>query len=116
MSELMLHIHSPSRWDGIAGIVGDSMALEALRDALVEAIATGSGGAYFYSSDGEGYALAIALQADMYPVHTAYAGELAPERSIRETLPLRQADHFYAGYSKALDQREGMETAIEIAP
>lgn len=106
MSELMLHIQSPGRWDGVAGIVGDRDALQALREAPDDALATGSGGAFAYSSDGEGYALAVALQPTMYQVHTAYAGELSPERSLREMLPLRGVANFLPGYCKALEKRD----------
>lgn len=106
MSEQMLHIQSPGRWDGVACIVGDQSALLSLRDAVNAALATGSGGVYAYSSDGEGYLLAVALKTEMYDVQTAYAGEISPMRSLREILPMHALANFLIGYGKALDQRD----------
>lgn len=105
MSQHMLHILSPARWDTVAAIVGDRSALESLHQALTNALATGAGGAYLYSSDGEGYALAVAMEEDMYAVHTAYSGESKPRRSVRERVPMRGVANFQAAVNEAIVQR-----------
>jgi hypothetical protein len=106
MSVQILHIQSPGRWDAVAAIVGDRAALQGLREAVDAALATGSGGAYVFSADGEGYALAVALEPRMYRMHTSYAGETEPVRSLRETMPLRAMPNFSMAYCKALRQCE----------
>jgi hypothetical protein len=105
MSAHILHLLSPARWDSIGAIIGDRPALEGLRDALNSALETGAGGTFVYSSDGEGYALAVALENDMHAVHTAYAREVAPVRSIRESIPMRAVPNFKAAISLAIEQR-----------
>lgn len=105
MSNHILHMMSPARWDTVAAIVGDRSALEGLRDALAMALETGAGGTYVYSSDGEGYALAIALESEMHSVHTAYAGEFKPKRSLREKVPMRAVANFSAAISEAIQQK-----------
>jgi hypothetical protein len=121
MSEQMLHLRAPGRWDGVATIVGDREALEALRRAVDAALATGSGGTALYSSDGEGYALAVALENEMCNVQTAYAGETAPVRALREVVPLYAVRHFTAALNKALLMRgayslESRHIAREASP
>lgn len=100
-SQNMLHILGPRRWDAVAAIVGDRAALEGLRRALNEALETGSGGAVAATSDGESYLLAVALQPDMQAVHTTYADEIDPVRSLRERIPLRQIFTFHKACTKA---------------
>jgi hypothetical protein len=102
MSENMLHILAPSRYDSVAAIVGDITALYGLRRAINDAIHSGTGGTYLFQSDGEGYALAVVQRSDMYPVCTTYAGEIAPHRSLRETMSLRTVPHFLDALQKAL--------------
>ena len=106
MSERMLHFMGPSRWDEVGAIVGDRIALLELRAALDETIATGAGGTFSFQSDGEPYALIVAMERDMAPVHTAYAAEKIPYRSLRETVPLRAVARFNEGYRKALAFRD----------
>lgn len=101
MSNRMLHMLSPSRYDDVAAIVGDTEALLKLRTALDEAIITGSGGTFLFQSDGEGYSVAIVRVEDMYPVHTTYAGEINPVRSGRETVSLRGVPNFLQALRKA---------------
>jgi hypothetical protein len=105
MSAHILHLMSPARWDSVGAIIGDRPALEGLRDALSSALDTGAGGTFVYSSDGEGYALAVALEDDMHAVHTAYAKEVAPVRSIRETIPMRAVRNFKTAISLAIEHR-----------
>jgi len=105
MSNHMLHIMGASRWDDIGAIIGDRLALQGLRDALDEALATGSGGTFVFHSDGEPYSLVVAMEPDMQQLQTAYAAEKAPQRSARETTPMRAAHFFQDGYRKAIDCR-----------
>jgi hypothetical protein len=101
MSEQMLHILAPSRFDDVAAIVGDASALWKLKAAVDEALRSGCGGAYLSQSDGEGYSLAIVQVSDMYPVCTTYAGEVSPARSKRETVGVRAVPHFIDALRKA---------------
>lgn len=110
MSEQMLHLRSPGRWEDIAGIVGDRAALLALRQAVDMALDTGAGGAFLFSSDGEGYALAVALEEHMWDVETAYADEVAPVRSLREVVPMHAVANFRPALHKAMRLREEFVT------
>lgn len=101
MSEHMLHILAPSRYDSVAAIVGDNTALYQLRTAIDDAIKSGTGGVHLIQSDGEGYSLAIVRAADMNPVCTTYAGEVAPRRSLRETVSVRAMPNFLDALQKA---------------
>lgn len=101
MSEHMLHILAPSRFDSVGAIVGDYVALHALRDAINDAIQSGTGGTFLMQSDGEGYSLAIVQAPDMFPVCTTYAGELSPKRSKRETVGLRAVPRFMEAVRKS---------------
>lgn len=101
MSEHMLHILAPSRFDSIGAIVGDRSALVALREAITDAIDSGTGGTFLMQSDGEGYSLAILNAPDMFPVYTTYAGEVAPARSKRETVSLRALPRFMEAIRKS---------------
>lgn len=105
MSELMLHILGPSRDDDVAALVGDLAALYALRDAVDEAIHSGSGGAFLAQSDGEGYALAVVRASDMTHVCTNYTNEIRPVRSERELVPLRAVHHMMEAVRKAVQSQ-----------
>ncbi len=106
MSERTLHLMSPSRYNNIAAIVGDRLALEALRKAIDMALASGSGGAFLFGSDGEGFSLAVALEKDMHSVHTSYAEERFPSRSLRELVPLRAVENFSFALEKAISETQ----------
>jgi len=101
MSEHILHILAPSRYDEVAAIVGDFIALRELRAAIDEAIQCGTGGTFPSQSDGEGYALAVVLVPDMAPVCTSYAGEINPARSRRETINMRALPRFMEAIRKS---------------
>lgn len=105
MGPQILHLRSPGRADDVAAIVGNRAALEALQRAVDTALATGAGGAFVFSSDGEGYALAVALEPAMEAVCTAYAHEPAPVRSLRENVPLYAVGNFGVALAKALRLR-----------
>ena len=100
MSEHILHLLAPSRYDEVGAIVGDFVALRELRAAIDEAIQSGTGGSFPSQSDGEGYALAIVLVPDMAPVCTSYAGEINPMRSQRETVNMRALPCFMEAIRK----------------
>lgn len=106
MSQQMLHLQSPGRWDNFAAIVGDRTALEALRSAVEAALSTGAGVAFLFSSDGEGYALAVAMEENMWDVQTAYAKKLAPSRSLREVVPMYVVENFESALHQAMRMRE----------
>jgi hypothetical protein len=105
MSAHILHLLSPARWDTVGAIIGDRPALEGLREALNSALETGAGGTFVYSSDGEGFALAVALESEMHTVHTAYAREFAPVRSMRENVPMRAVRNFRPAVLLAIERR-----------
>jgi hypothetical protein len=95
METPMLHLVGPCR-DGSPGMIaGDAAALMRLRAALDNAIANGIGSAELFSSDYEPYDLLVVAPPNMWNVCTAYAGEVAPERSKRETLALHQLWDLY---------------------
>lgn len=101
MSEHMLHILAPSRFDSVGAIVGDYVALNALREAINDAIYSGTGGTFLMQSDGEGYSLAVVQTPDMSPVCTTYAGEVSPARSKREKVSLRGLPRFLEAIRKS---------------
>lgn len=101
MSEHMLHILAPSRFDSVGAIAGDQTALRQLRDAINDAIESGTGGTYLLQSDGEWYSLAVIQATDMFPVCTAYAGEVAPQRSERETVSMHGLPRFMEAIQKS---------------
>ncbi|MES3021698.1 MAG: hypothetical protein V4857_08955 [Pseudomonadota bacterium] len=108
MSEHMLHILAPSWYDSIGAIVGDLTALRQLRDAINDAIDSGTGGVYLIQSDGEGYSLAVVQANDMYPVCTVYASDVEPQRSQRETVAMRALPNFLEAIQKS--QQSALET------
>ena len=101
ISEHMLHILAPSRFDSVGAIVGDYVALYALREAINDAIHSGTGGTFLMQSDGEGYSLAVVQTPDMSPVCTTYAGEVSPARSKREKVSMRALPRFLEAIHKS---------------
>ena len=110
MSEKMLHLLAPSRFDNIAAVVGDRTALLQLRNAIDDALKSSTGGAFLFQSDGEGYSLAVVCVDCMYHVCTTYAGEVSPERSKRETVGLRSVPNFLHALGKASSAEKAMLT------
>lgn len=101
MSEQMLHVVGATRMNNSSAIVGDRAALFSLRAAIDDALASGSGGASTYSSDGEPHAVAVILTDDMYPVCTTYADDNFPQRCRRETVSIVQLENYSAAVRKA---------------
>lgn len=116
MSEHMLHILAPSHRDDIAALVGDLPALHALRDAVDDAIESGTGGAFLAQADGECYILPVVRMSDMAHVFTSYAGEYAPVRSKRETLPVRAVHGMTEAIRKSLESRWTCDSAGTHTP
>lgn len=101
MSEYLIHISGPTRMTGIATIGGDRQALEALRAALDDALASGSGGMSAFSTDGEVCLVAVVLATDMSGVCTAYQDEVAPRRSGRELYTVEDLPQYQTALSRA---------------
>jgi len=101
MSSFVLHIASAGRFDNRSTIAGDRTALLCLRDAIDDALLTGSGGAALYCSDGERHSVGIVRAEDMGDVCTTYAGESNPSRSKRETVHIKQLPYFLNAQWKA---------------
>lgn len=90
MDTPILHLIGPCRDGSPAMIAGDVAALGRLRDAIDAAIANTIGMAELFSSDYEPYDLLVVAPPNMWRVCTAYAGEINPVRSLRETITLTQ--------------------------
>lgn len=90
MDTPILHLIGPCRDGSPAMIAGDVAALARLRAAIDAAIANSIGMAELFSSDYEPYDLLVIAPPNMWNVCTAYAGEINPVRSKRETVTLTQ--------------------------
>jgi len=90
MDTPILHLIGPCRDGSPAMIAGDVVALARLRAAIDAAIANNIGMAELFSSDYEPYDLLVVAPPNMWNVCTAYAGEINPLRSQRETVTLTQ--------------------------
>lgn len=101
MSQNILHVVAGTRMSNASVIVGDRAALDSLRQAIEDALTTGSGGTSVVSSVGEPHNVAVVFENDMYPVFTTYAFEPAPERSRRETMAIDQLPNFSAAVEEA---------------
>lgn len=101
MSEKMLHIFAPTRFDSVGAIVGDLIALNQLRDAITDAIDSGTGGTYLTQSDGEGYSLAVVMASDMSKVSPTFPSEVATQRATRQTVGMRALPRFLEAIQKS---------------
>lgn len=101
MSEKMLHIFAPTRFDRVGAIVGDTAALQRLRDAITDAIHSGTGGAYLTQSDGDGYSLAIVEAEDMTRVCVTHSSEAATRHTTRQTVGMRALPRFLEAIQKS---------------
>lgn len=111
MSENVLHIFAPTRFDTVGALVGDHTALTRLRDAIIDAIESGTGGAYMLQSDGEGYSLAVLRANDMWRVCSPQPGEIATTRATRQTIGMRALPRFLEAIQKA---RPPLEAILDI--
>lgn len=111
MSDNMLHIFAPTRFDNVGAIVGDQMALLHLRNAISDAIDSGTGGAYLTQSDGEGYSLAVLLAGDMSRVCPTSTAEMPTRRAARQTIGMRALPRFLEAIQKS---RSPLAAALQI--
>ncbi len=83
-----LHIYAQSEWHGEAIIVGNRIALEALRDAIDNALATGYGAATAFVGDGEGFhALVVKQEVGFDKLAVPYTNEIASEKNLDALFP-----------------------------
>ncbi|MBC7624475.1 MAG: hypothetical protein H7232_13935 [Aeromicrobium sp.] len=101
MNELILHLFAPTRFDRVGAIVGDTASLHRLRDAITDAIESGTGGAYLVQSDGTGYCLAILAAHDMARVCPPCAAEAVTQRATRQTVGMRALPGFLEAIQKS---------------
>ena len=101
MSENSLHIFAPTRFDTVGAIVGDYAALTKLRDAITDAIDSGTGGVYMLHSDGDGYSLAVLRANDMGRVCSPQPGEVGTRRATRQTIGIRALPRFLEAIQKS---------------
>lgn len=101
-----LHVYGPDQWHGETFVVGNRAALKALREALDEALETGSGLSLAYAADGEGFACGVVLVEDegvWEEVALPYHGDLARDkRELHEVLTPTLGGH-------------GKEPTVELA-
>jgi len=115
METPMLHLVGPCRDGSPAMIAGDTAALMRLRAAIDAAIAYGIGSAELFSSDYEPYDLLVVAPPNMWNVCTAYAGEVNPVRSKRETLSLDHLWHLHGARRLRRAEHEGNAEPSKIA-
>lgn len=115
METPMLHLVGPCR-DGSPGMIaGDAAALMRLRAAIDTALAYGIGSAELFSSDYEPYDLLVVAPPNMWNVCTAYAGEVNPVRSKRETLSLDHLWHLHGARTLHPTGREDNAEPSQLA-
>ncbi len=114
MSNRMLHVVGATRLNNCSAIVGDQAALVSLREAIDDALNTGSGGELMYTSDGEHHAVAVILAENMYPVYTTYSDEHDPQRSGRETVPINLLKNYRKAFAKAHEMEPAAVQSIRI--
>lgn len=92
-----LHVYGPDQWHGETFAVGNRAALTALRDAIDEALETGSGLALAYAADGEGFSCGVLLLEEeevWTEVVLPYHGDLARDkREVDQVLAPTIAGH-----------------------
>lgn len=87
MPELMLQIFGPDRWEGLAAIVGDSLAPRSGRAAMQMALHADSGCCTVFSSDGEEFPVTVAHKNKTYNVRAINANESSPVCFLRDLVP-----------------------------
>lgn len=68
MSENTLNILAPTSYDNVGAIVGDQLALMRLRNAISDALDSGTGGTCLVQSGGDAYYLTVLEVRDMSTV------------------------------------------------
>lgn len=111
MSENILHIFAPTRFDNVGAIVGDPMALLQLRNAINDAIDSGTGGTQLIQSNGEEYSLAVLQAADMSNVRPTYPADVSSRQTTQQTIGMRALPQFLEAIQKS---RAPSRTAVHI--
>lgn len=101
MSEHMLHIFAPTSFDNVGAIVGDHAALRRLRDAINDAMSSGTGGTYLLQSDGEGYSLAVLEAGDMTRVCSTSRVDAPTRNNTRQMVGMRALPRFLEALQKS---------------
>ena len=103
----VLKVFSPQIWHDSGYVVGNRAGLEALRDAVDEALKNGAGSGEVFETDGEGYYVMAALfnnpihsdAWNKYPVH--YVSDVASENVITT----EKFDNLYELFRKEEERR-----------
>lgn len=101
MSENTLHIFAPTRFDNVGAIVGDLLALLQLRNAISDAIDTGTGGTFLIQSNGEGFSLAVLHTEDMSKVRPTCRAEVPSRHTTQQTIGMRALPRFLEAIQKS---------------
>lgn len=72
-----VHIIAQHAWHAPAFIVGDRAGLQAMLNAIADAILQGKGMAELYDNDGEGYAASVHRRENIADVPYGYTDEMA---------------------------------------
>ena len=112
MDTPILHLIGPCRDGSPAMIAGDVVALTRLRVAIDAAIANSIGMAELFSSDYEPFDLLVIAPPNMWNVCTAYAGEINPVRSQRETVTLTQLWNLHNKRQRYTTASQSCETSL----
>jgi hypothetical protein len=104
MSANILHIFAPTRFDNVGAIVGDQTALRQLRNAISDAIDSGTGGTHLLQSNGEGYSLAVLQTADMSNVRPPFPGDVPTGQTTQQTIGMRALPRFLEAIQKSRAQ------------
>lgn len=72
-----VHIIAQPAWHAPAFIVGDRAGLQAMLNAIADAILNGKGTAELYANDGEGYAVSVHCREDLAGTPYGYTDEMA---------------------------------------
>jgi hypothetical protein len=78
-----LHVYGPAHWHDEAHLVGNRAALEDLKRALEEALASGDDVSLAYAADGEGFGCTVILVEDdtqWQQIRRPYHGDLARDK------------------------------------
>lgn len=112
----ILHLIGPCRDGSPAMIAGDVVALARLRNAIDAAIANSIGMTELFSSDYEPFDLLVIAPPNMWNVCTAYAGEINPVRSQRETVTLTQLWNLHNKRQRYTTASQPCEASVLDAP
>lgn len=116
MDTPILHLIGPCRDGSPAMIAGDVVALARLRAAIDAAITNSVGMTELFSSDYEPFDLLVIAPPNMWNVCTAYAGEVNPVRSQRETVTLTQLWNLHNKRQQYTTANQPCEASLSAYP